>query len=59
MLDEWNDQISSTASGLQLLRINEEAGEPPLFSLDHRAEFLSQYVVAPLFVLFSGFSLPL
>ena len=42
VLDEWNDQITSTSTGVQLLRVSDEDGEAPLFGLDHRAEFLSQ-----------------
>lgn len=42
LLDDWNNEINSAGSGLQLMRIADDNGEPPLFSLDHRAEFLSQ-----------------
>jgi hypothetical protein len=42
LLDDWNNEINSAGAGLQLMRLSDDSGEPPLFTLDHRAEFLSQ-----------------
>jgi hypothetical protein len=42
LLDDWNNEINSAGAGLQLMRLADDSVEPPLFSLDHRAEFLSQ-----------------
>jgi hypothetical protein len=42
MLDEWNEQIGGAAPGVHHLRVTAEDAEPPLFTLEHRAEFLSQ-----------------
>lgn len=44
MLDEWNNQISGVTSDMQKLDLQPHTIEEPIFSLDHRAEFLSQYV---------------
>ena len=40
LLDEWNDEISKYTSHVSLHSPGE--GEEPLFTLDHRAEFLSR-----------------
>ncbi|KAL4539605.1 hypothetical protein Ndes2437B_g02032 [Nannochloris sp. 'desiccata'] len=42
LVNDWNNEINSAGAGLQLMRLADDNGEPRLFSLDHRAEFLSQ-----------------
>jgi len=43
MVDEWNEQINIKSSGLQQLRLEPlDSSDTPLFSVDQRADFLSQ-----------------
>jgi len=44
VLDEWNEQLTLAEAGMDQLRLSplDAAAEEPPFTLDHRAEFLSQ-----------------